>query len=132
MSCVMHMNESCQRAAKDISLKIENELCTTKAKIPPRKAIFPVLAILIFGGGVIRGRKIELYNYYQHCTIIFYTTAFSVQLVVICQKRKIQTRTTPKGPPKMETNVQFKKLLRDFKESALGIYIYLSSSKRDL
>jgi len=32
----------------------------------------------------------------------------------------------------METNVRFKKLLRDFKESAPGIYIYLSFSKRDL
>jgi len=32
----------------------------------------------------------------------------------------------------METNVRFKKLLRDFKESALGIYIYISFWKRDL
>ena len=37
-----------QRAAKDISLKIETWLCTTTTKILPRNAIFPVLANLDF------------------------------------------------------------------------------------
>jgi len=43
-----HVNKAYQRAAKDISLKMETYVCTTKAKIPPRKAIFPVLANLSF------------------------------------------------------------------------------------
>jgi len=38
----------------------------------------------------------------------------------------------PEGHPKIETNFHFKELsFRDFKESALGIYIYISLSKRD-
>jgi len=38
----------CERAAKDISLKMETYVCTMKAKIPLRKANFPVLANLSF------------------------------------------------------------------------------------
>ena len=38
----------CQRAERGNSLKMETQLCTTKAKTPPRKAIFPVLANLSF------------------------------------------------------------------------------------
>ena len=37
-----------QRAAKDRWLKMETQLCTTKAKIPLSKAFFPVLANLSF------------------------------------------------------------------------------------
>jgi len=32
----------------------------------------------------------------------------------------------------LETNVRFKNVLRDFKESAIGIDIHISFSKRDL
>jgi len=105
-----------ERAAKDISLKMETELCTTKAKIPPRKAIFPVLANLSFlgwGDPWEEKRTLQLsstlYNNILHNSL-FYTI-----LVLLCQRRKIQTRTAPKGPHKTETNVRLTKLLRDFK-----------------
>jgi len=55
------------------------ELCTTKAKIQPAKLYFLFSPILAFWGGVIRGRKIEIYCDYQHCIIIFYTTAYFIQ-----------------------------------------------------
>ena len=37
-----------QRAAKDISLKMETEVCTAKAKIPPQKANIPVVENLSY------------------------------------------------------------------------------------
>jgi len=48
-----------------------------KLRYPPKKLSFQFLKISAFGDGVIRGRKIELYRYYQQCILTFYTTAFS-------------------------------------------------------
>jgi len=36
------MKGSSQRAAKEISLKLETQVCTTNPQIPPRKAEFPI------------------------------------------------------------------------------------------
>jgi len=38
----------CERAAKDILLKMETSVCTAKAKIPPKKDKIPVLENLNF------------------------------------------------------------------------------------
>jgi len=43
------LERASQRAAKDISLKLETQVCTTKAEIPPRKPDFPKATKLRFG-----------------------------------------------------------------------------------
>jgi len=106
-------------------------VCTTKAEIPTEKAIFPVFGNLSFlgcGDPWEENRTLQLLStlYYD---ILHNSLSYTI-LVVICERHKIQTPTAPKGPPKMETNVRFEKSLRDFEESALGIYISLSFSKK--
>ena len=39
---IYRIQSTCQRAAKDISLKLESQFCTTNPEIPPRKAEFPI------------------------------------------------------------------------------------------
>ena len=66
----------CERAAKDISLKLETQLCTTHPEVPPRKAEFPIPTKLRIGGwGGPWVANID----YQHCREIFYTTSFPIQ-----------------------------------------------------
>ena len=82
-----------------MSLQMETQVCSTKAKITPKKAKIPVLENLCFWrwgdpweDKVTLSLSSTLYNNILHnsitCTI----------LAVICQMRKIQTRTAPKDP----------------------------------
>jgi len=65
-----------ERAAKDISLKLETQVCTTNPEVPPRKAEFPFSTKLRIGGwGGPWVANID----YQHCLKIFYLTSFFIQ-----------------------------------------------------
>jgi len=46
------VRDTCERAAKDISLKLETQVCTTNPDIPPRKAEFPIPTKLMIGWGL--------------------------------------------------------------------------------
>jgi len=66
-----------ERAAKDISLKLETQVCTTNPEEPPRKAEFPISTKLWIGGwGGPWVANID----YQHCMKTFYITSFFIQL----------------------------------------------------
>jgi len=79
-SSFCRMPQKTERGRRRIShWKWKLSFVPRKLKYPPEKLSFQFSPILAFRGGVIRGRKIEIWSYYQHCIIIFYTTACFVQ-----------------------------------------------------
>jgi len=113
-SCHTHywvMNESCQTSAKDISLKIETQVCTTNPEITPRKAEYPIPTKLRFWGW---GGPWVANIYDQHCTVMFCTTKNFVQfcrwhVALIIERRKSRAQNASN----LETNVRFYKSFRD-------------------
>jgi len=50
--------ETCERAVKDISLKLETLVCTTNPEVPPREAEIPIPTKLRIGG-TVPGNKVD-------------------------------------------------------------------------
>jgi len=101
--CTMIRLYVCQRAAKDISLKLETQDCTTNPEIPPRKAEFPIFYKLRIGGwGGLWVANID----YQHCMIVFYITSFFIQFcwwyVILIERHESKAQNAPN----LETNVR--------------------------